>query len=173
LAPADHEIRFSCNYLPAEPNGQFFWVVSANTVFEKTKQIAIGSDWQGNWQVQSEPGARGSIRESSIAVRNSSARLGQMFNNSTQPKVENLPGLYLVLNFIEIPKAALNITAFGLRLNLANWINNFLETIQNGNYKILEFTRDEMELENYKKKQEIWFHTTESLIPERLVDSTA
>lgn len=149
-----------------QANGHFYWVASANAPTKKALQIALGAERQGNWQVRSEPGSRGSLRGSSAAGRSSSANLMARLRSQPVPSGPPIPeGPYLILNFTELPKSALNLSLFGVRADVADWINNFLETVRDGNHRIVEFHDDRMVVELPSGSREAW-HRADRGMPE-------
>ncbi len=133
------------------PNGKFFWNISAYSTTKKTIQIFTGPDYQGNWHIRSER-SKGSSASSLSSVSSSFSLI-----KSQPPKSSSdITGPFLVLNFTDLPHSILNITPFGVRMDVANWINNFFEIARNNDYRILEFTTDEMHLEAPNNTKEVW-----------------
>jgi hypothetical protein len=138
------------------PNGHFFWTISAYSATKKAIQIATGPEWAGNWHVRSERGPHSSLSGSSSSSFSSFSLFDR---NPRQPVDTGAQGPYLILNFTELSKSILNFQLFGFRIDLANWVNNFAELIRDGNYRIVEFNKDKMRLEN-PEGIEIWHNVS-------------
>lgn len=140
------------------PNGHFFMTISAYSSAKRTIQVLTGPDWQGNWHVRSQ-------RRSSSSSSSSSSPFSSFSSfgkGSSNNPVSNLPGPYLVLNFTDLTKSILNFQLFGFRVDLANWFNNFCETIKDNNYRILDFDSEEMQLETPEKVKENWHRVSKT-----------
>jgi len=134
-----------------QPSGLFAWNISARNTATKAKQLVLGDDMIGNWHISSE--------KSTSSVSSFSS-----FSSSfaSKPKADKpLEGPFLILNFKKLPESILNINAFGFRLEIANFINNFLELVRDGNYRIVEFETESMTLENPKGEIEVWHKAQE------------
>jgi len=130
------------------PNGRFFYTIAANSALRKLMQIGTGDDWEGNWHVRANRAKPGMLERSSATVR-SSFSLGE----EKRPPPEKGP--FLVLNFTEMRKSILNMNLLGVRMDLANWINNLMETMRDGHYRIMEMTDEELHLDG-PNGPEVW-----------------
>lgn len=141
------------------PNKAFYYKICANSASQKGIQVFTGDDWKGNWHVRSNRTAPSSLEKSSTSSANVMRRL---VGKDAPPPKPPAAGPYLVLNFTALPDSILNLNIAGVRVDLANWVNNLFEAFRDGNYRIIEFTKEEMHLEGPKGNREIWHRTSDN-----------
>jgi hypothetical protein len=140
------------------PMGEFWWVVAANSVGEKLRQGFLGNQWHGDWAVLTERRAN-TVPE---VVRRKARKFGRAVSaRAAAPPPEVERGLFLRLNFMEVPKSILNIpipVAFGraragaggrnhvAQIRIGDVVALVLQLFQTGDYRVLACGPNEVRL---------------------------
>jgi len=145
---------------------EFWWVLCANSLQEKVRQFFMGNQWHGDWSVITErrPNTVGEVagRKFTKIRKTAKFRLGSA---PPPPVVAVERGLFLRLNFMELPKSILNLPLplpihgipVPINLPMGDILGRVLQTFQTGDYRILEFNNQRMTVEpcNGSRKQ-VW-----------------
>jgi hypothetical protein len=126
---------------------RFTYTCSATSVGERCRQILVGDEIYGNWHIRT---TRKKTSSSSSARGSVNFFTGWLAPPSQTGKVDTSVrfddddlGPFLVLNFTEIAKSILNVNVLGIRLDLANWLNNFREIVEDDHLKIISLTEND------------------------------
>jgi hypothetical protein len=151
---------------------RFTYTCSATSVQERIRQIFVGDEIHGNWHIRTTRKKNSGSSSSSGSVR-SSVNLGTdwLAPRAQTGKVDSSfrlddddLGPFLVLNFTDIAKSILNINVLGLRLDLANWLNNFREIAEDDYLKIISLTDNDTRLTlKGKRGTQVWRRFQESM----------
>lgn len=147
------------------PDGNFGWTVSAYSVVQKTTQIFTGPFWRGNWQVRPQKSAVGYsdyFTTLNWGVQETLAECLSLFSLPAERRPPPrfpvaIPGPFLVLNFTDLSQSILNLSILGVRLDVANWMNNIAEVFRDGNQRIVEISDESLRIEGSRNSVETWF----------------
>jgi hypothetical protein len=151
---------------------KFSYTCSATSPKERFRQIFVGDEIHGNWHIRAtrRKGGRdssmiGSVRSSvGFSTEFIMPRFRKKGTDLANSLDEDDLGPFIVLNFTDISKSVLNVNLVGLRLDIANWLNNFRELVEDDYLKIVSLTENDtcLTLKN-KKGIQVWRRFQESV----------
>lgn len=143
------------------------YTCSAASFKERLRQFFVGDELYGNWQIRTSRSKQSkSAIASSVGGSLKRSTTGSLTWISPRFEKEGSPsntndeyetGLFLVLNFTDIPKSLLNLNLVGLRIDIGNWLNNLREMIEDDSFKIISLTDKDTKLTLQGKKGiQVW-----------------
>lgn len=151
---------------------KFTYTCSATSAKERIRQVFVGDEIHGNWHIRTTRKKNSAGSSSSGSVRSSvnfgtnwlapRAQTGQV-DASVRFDDDDL-GPFLVLNFTDITKSILNVNVLGIRFDLANWLNNFREIVEDDYLKIISLTDNDTRLTlKSKRGTQVWRRFQEAM----------
>jgi hypothetical protein len=151
---------------------KFTYTCSATSAKERIRQVFVGDEIYGNWHIRTTR-KKSSARSSSFGSVRSSVNFStgwlapraqtSQVDASVRCDDDDL-GPFLVLNFTDITKSILNVNVLGIRFDLANWLNNLREIVEDDYLKIISLTDDDTCLTlRGKRGTQIWRRFQESM----------
>jgi hypothetical protein len=152
---------------------KFTYTCSATSAKERIRQVLVGDEIYGNWHIRTTRKKNSAGSSSSGSMRSSAsfgtdwlaprAQVGKVVDRSVQADDDDL-GPFLVLNFTDITKSILNVNILGVRFDLANWLNNFREIVEDDYLKIISLTDKDTRLTlKGKRGTQVWRRFQESM----------
>lgn len=144
---------------------RLIYTCSAASFPERLRQFFVGDELYGNWQIRTSrskqcaiaSSAKGSVKRSTTSSLTWIAPRFETEGEKSNISNEYETGLFLVLNFTDIPKSLLNLNLVGLRIDIANWLNNLREMIEDDVFKIVALTDGDTKLTlQGKKGTQVW-----------------
>ncbi|WP_017654649.1 hypothetical protein [Fortiea contorta] len=151
---------------------KFTYTCSATSVKERIRQILVGDEIHGNWHIRTnrrkslrDSSASGSVRSSVSFSTNWLAPRAQTGKVDASIRLDGDDlGPFLVLNFTDITKSILNLNLLGIRLDVANWLNNFREIAEDDYLKIVSLKDNDTRLTlKGKRGIQVWRRFQESM----------
>jgi hypothetical protein len=151
---------------------KFTYTCSATSARERIRQVFVGDEIYGNWHIRTTRKKNSSGSSSSGSMRSSvnistawlapRAQTGKV-DTSIQIDDDDL-GPFLVLNFTDITKSILNVNVLGVRFDLANWLNNFREIVEDDYLKIISLADNDTRLTlKGKRGTQVWRRFQEAI----------
>lgn len=151
---------------------KFIYTCSATSAKERIRQIFVGDEIYGNWHIRTARQKNSESSSSSGLIKDAvtlgtewlapRVRTGKV--NTPVRFDENELGLFLVLNFTDIPESMFNVNLLGVRLDVANWLNNVREIVDDDYLKIISLTDNDTRLTlKDKRGTQVWRKFQESI----------
>ena len=129
---------YSATYF-LSPGSDFTATLTAHSLLEKCVQTIKGNQFHGAYDVMNER----AVNTLPAVMKRKIARWKKREEAAVLPE----PGLFLRLNYIDLPRNMLNFSLMGVRIPLGNIVNHATQLFVTADYRILEFTPGRMILQ--------------------------